>query len=128
MTDQILLNGALLAARLIQDELVSQSPVKTGALRESIRVTPVFTEDKIIFRSSYEDYGVYVDLGTGPYYTEPTNRRTWNPRPEKGTGGIIPRFWTSLNQTTRLDVMDILARATAEWTKFQLRRNKIRVR
>jgi len=116
------------AARVIQELLRSQAPVKTGTLRDSVRV--VGQEGKsgnIVFKSTYKDYGVYLDYGTGPFNTYPQRgayRR--NPGSGVGQGGIKPRFWTSLDESTRLRVRDIMKKATEQIIRTQLKRVKIK--
>jgi len=119
------------AARLIQDLLQAQAPVAKrggGSLRDSVRV--LGGEGKggnIVFRSKYKDYGVYLDYGTGPFDTYPKRgpfRR--NPGSGVGQGGIKSRYWTSLDDTTRLRVRDIMKRATEQIIKTQLKRVKLK--
>lgn len=116
------------AARLIQELLRSQAPVKTGTLRDSVRVRGEEGKSgNIVFRSTYKDYGVYLDYGTGPFNTYPQRsayRR--NPGSGVGQGGIKPRFWTSLDESTRLRVRDIMKKATEQIIKTQLKRVKIK--
>lgn len=116
------------AARIIEQVLQSQAPRKTGTLRDSVNV--VGGEGKsgnIIFRASYKDYGVYLDYGTGPFNTYPS-RGKYNPRPGSGVGkgGIIPRYWTSLNDTVRMQVRRIIQQTTQELIRTELKRVKIK--
>ena len=119
------------AARLIEELLRSQAPVAKrngGTLRDSVKV--IGGEGKsgnIIFRSTYKDYGVYLDYGTGPFNTYP-KRGTFkrNPGSGVGQGGIRSRYWTSLDESTRLRVRDIMKKATEQIIRTQLKRVKIK--
>lgn len=119
------------AARIIQELLRSQAPVaasRGGTLRDSVRVRGEEGKSgNIIFRSTYKDYGVYLDYGTGDFDTYPKRgafRR--NPGSGVGKGGIMPRYWTSLDESTRLRVRDILKKATGQIIRTQLKRVKIK--
>jgi hypothetical protein len=107
-------------ATLIRKNLQEQAPVKTGALRRSIRVRPVETSDGYAFRASYKVYGIYLDKGTGPYASKA--RGKYNKNPGKGKGGIIPRFWTTLQFSTIRRVKQILAKAVDDFVIFELKR------
>jgi len=101
-TEPEIVRAASLAARIMETKLESQAPVKTGALRDSVKVVPRFTNKSVLLDVISLPYGKYTDLGTGPYRTPPSRRRNWNPRPGKGKGGIKPRFWTSLTRSFRI--------------------------
>jgi hypothetical protein len=117
------IQGALdMASRIINASLRDQAPVKTGALRDSIEVRAIQNGDTIQFVSSYLTYGIYVDLGTGPYAVDEVGTNPWNPKPEKGEGGIIPRFWTSLEESTRLNVIEIVLQEIEKQIVFDLTR------
>jgi hypothetical protein len=82
-------------ASIIQSRVQLQIPVKTGKLRDSFRVV---VEDETLFYF-YEDYGVFTNYGTGPYY----NGRYGMPAEVgsfkgyvKGQGGIQAQNWSSL--------------------------------
>jgi hypothetical protein len=68
----------------------------------------------------YQKYGRYVDLGTGPYRSK--KRGKFNARPKKGKGGIIPRFFTTIDKATINRVKVIMQKAYADYIKFELRR------
>ncbi len=102
--------AATTAARLTTTKLKSQAPVKTGALRDSVRTRVAVKGDNFSLIITYKPYGLYTDLGTGPYKTSPKNRRGWNPKPGKGKGGIKPRFWTTLDKVWREDNFNKLFR------------------
>jgi len=106
--------AASTAARLTTTKLKSQAPVKTGALRNSVRTQVIPRGDAFTLQISYLPYGKFLDLGTGPYRTRPTNRRAWNPKPGKGKGGIKPRFWTTLDRVWRRENFDRLFQAAVK--------------
>lgn len=96
------------AARIMETKIKFQAPVKTGALRKSIKVVPRFTDKSVLLDIVSLDYGKYTDLGTGRYRTPASKRKNWNPRPGKGKGGIKPRFWTSITKAFRQNEINIL--------------------
>lgn len=101
--------------KLIRLNLVKQVPVVSGKLRASIKVSGKVTADGITFSSTYLGYGVYLDKGTGPYKSK--IRGEWNPKPGKGKGGIKPRYWTTLEESTRKSIREIAVDAIKKWTK-----------
>lgn len=109
------------AIRIIERIITAQAPVKTGALRNSIRIQPGFKNDNVNLDFYYLEYGKYLDLGTGRYRTRPSRRRNWNPRPGKGKGGIKPRFWTTLKKEVRREINRLFAKYSF---KFFVRRMK----
>ena len=112
--------------KLVKD----QTPVDTGKLKKSMNVTPIVKRNgDLAFKIDsvpYKKYGRYVDLGTGPYYTG--KRGKFNRRPGKGKGGIIPRFFTTINRVTITRVKKKMARAFADYFKFELRRAKLKIK
>ena len=100
-TEPEIVRAAYQAARIMETKIKFQAPVKTGALRKSVKVVPRFTERSVLLDIVSLDYGKYTDLGTGRYRTPASKRRNWNPRPGKGKGGIKPRFWTSITKSFR---------------------------
>ena len=115
------------AARLVEYTLKEQAPRKTGRLRDSISVTPSMTEaGNLSLKATYEEYGVFLDYGTGPFNTYP-NRGRFNSSPKSGVGlgGIFPRYWTSLSSSVRLRATQIFREAVAKVTKMQLKRMKL---
>lgn len=109
--DEILTPATNLASRLVSAQLRRQSPVKTGRLKRSIHVRADRQEDVVIFTADYLGYGVYTDLGTGPYATSEEQRGPWNPTPGKGKGGIKPRFWNSIEEAIWESISDIYYKA-----------------
>jgi hypothetical protein len=109
-------------SRLVERTLKTQAPYKTGTLRDSIKVTGKETPNgNLVLNSSYERYGTYLDYGTGRYNKYP-NRGAYNPRPGKGTGGIKPRFWTTLPDTVKERIKMIIQKATGKMIASQFRR------
>jgi hypothetical protein len=104
------IQGALdMASRIINASLRSQAPVKSGALKDSIEVRAIQNGDTIEFVSSYLTYGIFVDLGTLEYLSKEVGR-PWDPNPSR-TGdkkGIAPRFWTTLEESIKVDVIQIV--------------------
>lgn len=89
------------AAIVYQNRLKFQSPVDTGALKQSIRVRAFVGGDwdSVRFEIDYKSYGRFTDLGTGPYYRGEEPEAKWRSRRgRKGKGGIQPRYWTNLNE------------------------------
>ena len=86
-----------MAARIIQTRLEMQVPVRTGELKKSIRVY-VDGEELVI---TYEDYGVFTNYGTGPYYNgrygEAQIPGTFEGY-RKGRGGIQAQNWSSITE------------------------------
>jgi hypothetical protein len=98
---------ANMAARIMQNLLKRQAP--KGKLRSSIRVTAKMTPKGFSFTEDYFKYGVYLNRGTGPYYSKQLGE--WNPSPGKGKGGIRPRYWTALDSMTRTSVAKLFTKA-----------------
>jgi hypothetical protein len=111
------------AASLITENIKDQTPVKSGRLKGSIKTKIVETSDGYRFElvsKPYIQYGIFVDKGSGPYRT--TKRGKWKARPGKGKGGIIPRFFTTVNAATIRRVKEILSDALDKYMAFELRR------
>ncbi len=111
------------AAGLITKNIKSQTPVKTGKLKGSITTKIEETPDGyrfVIVSKEYVKYGTFVDMGTTPY-RKPTRGR-YNQNPAKGKGGIIPRYFTTINSSTIRRVKKIMADATGKYFAFELRR------
>lgn len=116
-------------SNILQYQIKSQTPVDTGKLKKSMSVQ-AFTKRNgdlgfKIVSAPYQRYGRYVDLGTGPYRAK--KRGKFNRRPPKGKGGIIPRFFTTINTSTIKRVKAIMRKAYADYIRFELRRAKLRV-
>ena len=78
------------------------------------------TGDRINFNVEYLGYGKFTDLGTGPYRTR--ERRTWNPRPGRGRGGIKPRFWLTFNRQVFDAVRKRIAQAVGKFIILGIKR------
>lgn len=112
-------NSAInMAVRLVRANLNRQVPVKTGALRDSIMISGAVKNNQLTINSDYLYYGKFVDQGTGPYATK--KRLTWRPSPGKGKGGIRPRYWTTLERSTRTEIKNIFERIIAEQIRVKL--------
>jgi len=107
-------------ARLLQANLKRQAPVDTGALQKSIKVRGRMVGDRINFNVEYLGYGKFTDMGTGPYRA--SARKTWNPRPGKGRGGIKPRFWLTFNRAVYDQVRKRIAQAVGKFIVLALKR------
>jgi hypothetical protein len=127
MAQDLELTQALnLSARLLADNLRKQVPVKTGKLKRSIKVKANYTGKSVQFRYDYERYGIWVDKGTRPYgvYGKGKNG-PWNPNPGKGTGGIRPRFWTSIETTVLVNVKRMMAKVIGQYIRIQFRKKPV---
>jgi hypothetical protein len=121
------------ASRLITANLKRQVPVGKGtkkkpggALKRSIKVKGTFTGESIQFRYSYLKYGVWVDKGTGIYGVYGKGKRgQWNPNPAEGKKGIRPRFWTTLEDSTRMRIKKIIAKVIGQYIRIQFRKKVI---
>ena len=111
-------------SKIVQNKIVDQTPVDTGTLKRSMKVSAFQKRNgDLAFRINsepYQKYGRYVDLGTGPYRSK--KRGKFNARPKKGKGGIIPRFFTTIDKATINRVKVIMQKAYADYIKFELRR------
>lgn len=110
-----------MSARLMAANLRRQAPVDTGALRRSIKVQGRMTGDRINFSITYLAYGKFTDMGTGRYHTR--TRRSWNPRPGRGRGGIKPRFWLTLERAVYENLQRRIAKATGKFIIIGLNRS-----
>jgi hypothetical protein len=85
-----------MAARIVQTTIETQVPVRTGKLKNGIKV---YVENEEIVVSVEEDYGAYTDYGTGPYY-QGNFGEGWDAGLfegyRKGQGGIQAQKWSSL--------------------------------
>jgi len=77
---------------------IKVSAYKTGNLMDSVRAT--YEREGDVFTFTLDDpteYGDFTDFGTRPYRA--TERGPFTSDPEKGEGGIVPRFWSSLDDS-----------------------------
>lgn len=118
------------SAQILTKFVQNQTPVKTGRLRRTMKVVPIVKRNEDLAFSidtpAYRKYGRYVDLGTGRYRA--TKRGKYNARPGKGKGGIIPRFFTTINILTINRVKKKMAKAFADYVRFELKRAKLKVK
>lgn len=111
------------AASLITINIKNQTPVDTGKLKRSMKTKIEETSDGyrfVIVSREFVKYGTFVDMGTTPY-RKPTRGR-YNQSPGKGKGGIIPRYFTTINSATIRRVKKIMSEATEKYFAFELRR------
>jgi hypothetical protein len=80
------------AAKIIRSRLLLQVPRDTGNLARSINVFPTKTGVTIQFAG----YGIYTDLGTGPYRVDEADK--WEGY-KKVTDGVFAQEWTALPET-----------------------------
>lgn len=113
-TDPELRRVGALAARLVENQLRNQAPVKTGKLRSSVAVVPKYFGERVRLDLIFLQYGRFQDLGTGQYRVPPARRRKWNPNPGRGKGGIKPRFWTTLSDAFKNRELFTLFRNAAQ--------------
>ena len=109
--DKYLTPATNLASRMVSLQLRRQAPVRSGRLKNSVRVSTDRNRDGFIFTTTYEGYGIFTDLGTGKYGVSEAQRGDWNPTPGKGKGGIKPRFWLSLDTIFMNSISDIYEEA-----------------
>lgn len=86
-------------ATLIVKSQVEVSAYKTGNLMQSVSVIGQRNGNEVLLiLDDPTSYGDFTDFGTKPYRTG--ERGPFNPSPEKGEGGIIPRYWSTLSDST----------------------------
>jgi hypothetical protein len=95
------------AAAIIRTRVELQVPVRTGVLKNSIKV---YVENQDI-NIEYADYGAYTNYGTGPYY----NGRYGLGNPpgtfkgyKKGRGGIQAQDWSSIGIEDQVQIDRII--------------------
>jgi len=98
------------AARILETRITLQAPVRSGALKRSVRVTPL--DDSLMVE--YVDYGDYTNYGTGRYYP---GRFKYGTSPEPGSftgyregrGGIRPQYWTAASASDFNEIENMMA-------------------
>ena len=86
-----------LATLMVKDQ-VRASAYKTGNLMQSVSVLAERSGNVVLLvLNDPTTYGDFTDFGTKPFRA--TTSGPFNPNPEKGEGGIIPRFWSTLEDT-----------------------------
>ena len=85
----------LKAAQVVNTRIALQIPVKTGKLKQSFKAG---VQGEEIF-VTYEDYGVFTNYGTGPYY-QGNFGQGWDAGEfagyRRGSKGIQAQKWSSL--------------------------------
>lgn len=85
-------------ATLMVKDQIKVSAYKTGNLMESVSVLGQRSGNVVeLVLNDPTSYGDFTDFGTRNYRA--SERGPFNAKPGKGQGGIIPRFWSSLNET-----------------------------
>jgi hypothetical protein len=106
------------ASAIIRTRIEMQVPVRTGRLRNSVKV---YVQDQEVF-IEYEDYGVFTNYGTGPYYNGRYGQAqvpgTYQ-RYQKGVGGIQAQNWTSISLDDDIQIDTIIEeQVTAQTEAF----------
>jgi hypothetical protein len=99
-------------ARVYENKIKAQAPGNN--IKGGTSVVVEYDKDSVSLAVVLADnvfYGIFLDQGTGPYYKANVERGPFNPRPGKGTGGIIPRFWMSLSEALEQRTQDELNQA-----------------
>jgi hypothetical protein len=115
------------ASRIIMAELKQQAPVakdgkNKGDLKRSVKVVPYYRSTTDLgFEITADEYGTYLDMGTGTYRAK--ERGKYEKNPGKGKGGIRPRFWLSLSDGTKIRVSKILTEAAKQYLKRAFQKN-----
>ena len=97
------LRDAMIMAERIATNLVKSqigiSAFKTGNLQQAVSVLGQQEgNDYLLILNDPTSYGDFTDFGTKSYRTG--ERGLFNPAPQKGQGGIIPRYWSTLDDAT----------------------------
>ena len=114
------------ASRVILSELKQQAPVvkegrNKGDLKNSIKIKPYFTSTQNLgFEITTDDYGQYLDMGTGTYRSK--NRGKYTKNPGKGKGGIRPRFWLTISEGTKKRVGTMINESIIRYLKRALKK------
>ena len=114
------------ASRIILAELKQQAPVakdgkNKGELKSSIKIKPYFTSTSNLgFEITADEYGTYLDMGTGKYRAK--ERGDYDKNPGKGKGGIRPRFWLTPSEGTKIRVSTMIGEAVMQYLKRALKK------
>jgi hypothetical protein len=97
------IKDAMIMAERIATALVKNqigiSAYKTGNLQQSVSVVGEVQGDQyLLILNDPTSYGDFTDFGTKQYRTG--ERGPFNPSPAKGEGGIVPRYWSTLDDAT----------------------------
>ena len=86
-------------ATLVVKDQVRSSAYKTGNLMQSVSVLAERSGNVVTFLlNDPTSYGDFTDFGTKAYRASTSG--LFNPTPGEGKGGIIPRFWSTLDDST----------------------------
>jgi len=99
---------------------ITRNPYADGSLKNSLRM---YQRKDGVISFAYFRYGIYTDLGTGPNTFEGTTDAFGLPLfagYQKGTGGINPQFWTSLNSPYAKDAIKEFEEKLAGEIEFNL--------
>lgn len=92
---EAMLMAERVATLMVKDQ-IRRSAYKTGNLMESVSVFGQRSGDVVeLVLNDPTSYGDFTDFGTRNYRA--SERGPFNAKPGKGEGGIIPRFWSTLN-------------------------------
>lgn len=109
----------LKAAQVVNTRIALQIPVKTGKLKQSFNVG-VQNEQIYI---TYEDYGVFTNYGTGPYY-QGNFGQGWDAGTfagyKKGKGGIQAQKWSSLPIDAETEIALMIEAEIARQTEIAI--------
>lgn len=116
-----------MAAREIQAIIRAQAPGNN--IEKGLTVTYEVDGDTVAWRVNFADdvkYGIYLDEGTGPYEDEEFD--PWNPNPGKGTDGIKPRHFTTIEPAVwaRIEMMIEAAIQATKEKEIEEQLNSIR--
>ena len=89
------------AAKIIRARLLLQVPVDTGELKRSINV---FVRNGEIL-IEFNEYGIYTNLGTGPYRVDVADRFEGY---KKVKGGIFAQKWTAIPETDMNQIENLI--------------------
>lgn len=86
-------------ATLLVKTQIGVSAFRTGNLQKSVSVVGEIQGDQFfLVLNDPTSYGNFTDFGTKSYRASEPG--PFNPKPGKGQGGIIPRFWSTLDDAT----------------------------
>ena len=110
----------LKAAQVVNTRIALQIPVKTGKLKEGFKVG---VENEQIYIYLEEDYGVFTNYGTGPYY-QGNFGQGWDAGEfvgyRKGEGGIQAQKWSSLPIDAETEIALMIEAEIARQTEIAI--------
>jgi hypothetical protein len=103
-------------AQVIETRVLLQMPVKTGKLKRSLRAVVDNGQIYLV----YDDYGVFTNYGTGPYYNgnygQPAELDSYRGY-VKGQGGIQAQNWSSIYSSDEAQIQQMLEDELARQTE-----------